>query len=205
MEAKIPNSPRPSSSRRITAGKRSCPFDQSSNCAKKLLRREISVHGNRAFNSSIAQEKFRNFQLQVFLFSFSLSVSIFLHTNKKNWEKTCHTVVLHIHSFLGVCISSSFNEKHLNSHKVVLTINAHITTHFCKFQCSHILCKCLQNDSFKKIMVFLCKRLYHIFIFMQRRPWTGVYYLWLHHIMPGDSVFLMPMKLYLGSFIYTYI
>lgn len=66
MEAKkkIPSSPRLSRNRRILAGKRACPFDPSSNCIKKLFRREISASGNRSFNSTNAQEKFGNFQLQ---------------------------------------------------------------------------------------------------------------------------------------------
>lgn len=60
---KVPASPRPSLSRRILAGKRAGP-DDSSNCVKKLLKREISCTGNRAFNCTNSQEKFRNFQLQ---------------------------------------------------------------------------------------------------------------------------------------------
>eukprot|EP00249_Psilotum_nudum_P019932 c27482_g1_i1 orf=508-1896(-) len=64
MEAsKSPACPRRSSSRRIVADKRTRPDDGNS-CVKKLLRREISGTGNRAFNSTNSQEKFRNFQLQ---------------------------------------------------------------------------------------------------------------------------------------------
>lgn len=59
---KIQSSPRPT--RRIVAGKRQRP-DDSKNCVKKLLRREISRAGNWAFNRSNSQEKFRNFHLQV--------------------------------------------------------------------------------------------------------------------------------------------
>ncbi|KAL2612958.1 hypothetical protein R1flu_024650 [Riccia fluitans] len=63
MDKKIQSSPRPSCGRRILAGKRQRP-DESKNCVKKLLRREISRAGNWAFNRSNSQEKFRNFHLQ---------------------------------------------------------------------------------------------------------------------------------------------
>lgn len=60
---KISASPRPSFGRRVVAGKRR-RVDDCHNCVKKLQRREIGSIGNRAFNSTNAQEKFRNFQLQ---------------------------------------------------------------------------------------------------------------------------------------------
>eukprot|EP01018_Ginkgo_biloba_P027738 Gb_19308 [translate_table: standard] len=60
---KISASPRPSCGRRVVAGKRQ-RVDDYHNCVRKLQRREIGTAGNMAFNSSNAQEKFRNFQLQ---------------------------------------------------------------------------------------------------------------------------------------------
>ncbi|KAH6555922.1 hypothetical protein KP509_1Z217600 [Ceratopteris richardii] len=68
IKRKIASSPRPSRGRRVAAdvaaGKRAFPFHSSQNCTRKLFRREIGTAGNRLFNSSNAQEKFRNFQLQ---------------------------------------------------------------------------------------------------------------------------------------------
>ncbi|KAJ7300230.1 hypothetical protein O6H91_Y032100 [Diphasiastrum complanatum] len=61
---KLQISPRPTSGRRIVAGKRPRPSDESKNCVRKLLKREISRAGNWAFNRSSSQEKFQNFQLQ---------------------------------------------------------------------------------------------------------------------------------------------
>ncbi|KAJ7256772.1 hypothetical protein O6H91_Y414200 [Diphasiastrum complanatum] len=56
---KLQISPRPTSGRRIVAGKRPRPSDESKNCVRKLLKREISRAGNWAFNRSSSQEKFR--------------------------------------------------------------------------------------------------------------------------------------------------
>ncbi|XP_024527643.1 uncharacterized protein LOC9662931 isoform X2 [Selaginella moellendorffii] len=61
---KLQVSPRPSSGRRIQAGKRPRPDDYCGNSVRKLMRREISRAGNWAFNRTSSQEKFRNFQLQ---------------------------------------------------------------------------------------------------------------------------------------------
>ena len=63
-KARMQSSPRPTSGRRIVAGKRPRP-DDSKNCVRKLLKREISRAGNWAFNRTNSQEKFRNFHLQV--------------------------------------------------------------------------------------------------------------------------------------------
>ena len=79
----MPSSPRPSCSRRVIAGKRSCPFDSSSSCVKKLLKREISACGNRSFNCSNAQEKFRNFMLQVCFYFLYLLIIWFSFCNVK--------------------------------------------------------------------------------------------------------------------------
>lgn len=61
---KMQSSPRPTCGRRVVAGKRPRP-DDTKNCVKKLLKREISRAGNWAFNRTNSQEKFRNFHLQV--------------------------------------------------------------------------------------------------------------------------------------------
>lgn len=63
-KARMQSSPRPTCGRRIVAGKRPRP-DDSKNCVRKLLKREISRAGNWAFNRTNSQEKFRNFHLQV--------------------------------------------------------------------------------------------------------------------------------------------
>ncbi|CAK9261755.1 unnamed protein product [Sphagnum jensenii] len=57
------SSPRPASGRRVVAGKRTRP-DETKNCVRKLLKREISRAGNLAFNRTNSQEKFWNFHLQ---------------------------------------------------------------------------------------------------------------------------------------------
>lgn len=62
--SKVRMSPRPTCGRRIVAGKRPRP-DDSKNCVRKLLKREISRAGNWSFNRTNSQEKFRNFHLQV--------------------------------------------------------------------------------------------------------------------------------------------
>ncbi|KAG0569531.1 hypothetical protein M758_6G094200 [Ceratodon purpureus] len=62
-KARMQSSPRPTCGRRIVAGKRPRP-DDSKNCVRKLLKREISRAGNWAFNRTNSQEKFRNFHLQ---------------------------------------------------------------------------------------------------------------------------------------------
>jgi hypothetical protein len=61
---RMQSSPRPASGRRVVAGKRTRP-DETKNCVRKLLKREISRAGNLAFNRTNSQEKFRNFHLQV--------------------------------------------------------------------------------------------------------------------------------------------
>ncbi len=61
---RMQSSPRPTSGRRVVAGKRTRP-DETKNCVRKLLKREISRAGNLAFNCTNSQEKFRNFHLQV--------------------------------------------------------------------------------------------------------------------------------------------
>ncbi len=58
---RMQSSPRPASGRQVVVGKR-MRLDETKNCVRKLLKREISQVGNLAFNS---QEKFRNFHLQV--------------------------------------------------------------------------------------------------------------------------------------------
>ncbi len=63
-KARLQSSPRPTCGRRIVAGKRPRP-DDSKNCVRKLLKREISRAGNWSFNRTNSQEKFRNFHLQV--------------------------------------------------------------------------------------------------------------------------------------------
>ncbi|CAK9198733.1 unnamed protein product [Sphagnum troendelagicum] len=60
---RMQSSPRPASGRRVVAGKRTRP-DETKNCVRKLLKREISRAGNLAFNRTNSQEKFRNFHLQ---------------------------------------------------------------------------------------------------------------------------------------------
>ena len=62
--ARMQSSPRPTCGRRIVAGKRPRP-DDSKNCVRKLLKREVSRAGNWEFNRTNSQEKFRNFHLQV--------------------------------------------------------------------------------------------------------------------------------------------
>lgn len=62
--ARMQSSPRPTCGRRIVAGKRQRP-DDSKNCVRKLLKREVSRAGNWEFNRTNSQEKFRNFHLQV--------------------------------------------------------------------------------------------------------------------------------------------
>lgn len=57
-------SPRPCSGRRVVAAKRQRVDASANNCVRKLQRREIGTSGNRAFNITNSQEKFRNFQLQ---------------------------------------------------------------------------------------------------------------------------------------------
>jgi len=61
---RMQSSPRPASARRVVAGKRTRP-DETKNCVRKLLKREISRAGNLAFTRTNSQEKFRNFHLQV--------------------------------------------------------------------------------------------------------------------------------------------
>ncbi len=61
---KMQSSPRPASGKRMVAGKRTRP-DETRNCVRKLLKREISRAGNLAFNCTNSQEKFQNFHLQV--------------------------------------------------------------------------------------------------------------------------------------------
>ncbi|CAN5963303.1 unnamed protein product [Sphagnum jensenii] len=61
---RMQSSPRPASGRRVVAGKRTRP-DETKNCVRKLLKREISRAGNLAFNRTNSQEKFWNFHLQV--------------------------------------------------------------------------------------------------------------------------------------------
>ncbi|XP_020102171.1 uncharacterized protein LOC109719772 isoform X1 [Ananas comosus] len=60
---RIPISPRPCSGRRIVARKRP-RVDGLVNTVRKLQRREISSARDRAFSTSSAQERFRNFRLQ---------------------------------------------------------------------------------------------------------------------------------------------
>ncbi|CAK9265911.1 unnamed protein product [Sphagnum jensenii] len=60
---RMQSSPRPASGRRVVAGKRTRP-DETKNCVRKLLKREISRAGNLAFNRTNSQEKFWNFHLQ---------------------------------------------------------------------------------------------------------------------------------------------
>jgi hypothetical protein len=60
---RMQSSPRPASARRVVAGKRTRP-DETKNCVRKLLKREISRAGNLAFTRTNSQEKFRNFHLQ---------------------------------------------------------------------------------------------------------------------------------------------
>jgi hypothetical protein len=61
---KMQSSPRSASGRRVVAGKRT-QLDETKNCVRKLLKREINRAGNLAFNRTNLQEKFRNFHLQV--------------------------------------------------------------------------------------------------------------------------------------------
>jgi hypothetical protein len=61
---RMQSSPRLASGRRVVAGKRTRP-DETKNCVRKLLKREINRAGNLAFNHTNSQEKFRNFHLQV--------------------------------------------------------------------------------------------------------------------------------------------
>lgn len=62
-KVRMQSSPRPTYGRRIVARKRTRP-DDTKNCVRKLLKREISRAGNWAFNRTNSQEKFRNFHLQ---------------------------------------------------------------------------------------------------------------------------------------------
>jgi hypothetical protein len=61
---RMQSSPRPASGRRVVAGKWTRP-DETKNCVRKLLKREINQAENLAFNRTNSQEKFRNFHLQV--------------------------------------------------------------------------------------------------------------------------------------------
>jgi hypothetical protein len=61
---RMQSSPRPTSGRQVVAGKWTRP-DETKNCVRKLLKKEISRAGNLAFNRTNLQEKFRNFHLQV--------------------------------------------------------------------------------------------------------------------------------------------
>ncbi len=61
---RMQSSPRPASGRRMVAGKRTRP-DETKNCVRKLLKREISRAGNLTFNRTNSQKKFWNFHLQV--------------------------------------------------------------------------------------------------------------------------------------------
>jgi hypothetical protein len=61
---RMQSSPRPASGRRVVAGKRTRP-DETKNCVRKLLKREISRAKNLVFNRTNSQEKFRNFHLRV--------------------------------------------------------------------------------------------------------------------------------------------
>jgi len=61
---RMQNSPRSASGRRVVAGKRT-RLDDTKNCVRNLLKREISRAGNLAFNRTNSQEKFWNFHLQV--------------------------------------------------------------------------------------------------------------------------------------------
>ncbi len=61
---RMQSSPRPASGRRVVAGKRTRP-DETKNCVRKLMKKEISRAGNLAFNRTNSQEKFWNFHLQV--------------------------------------------------------------------------------------------------------------------------------------------
>lgn len=63
-KVRIESSPRSICGRQIVVGKRPRSED-STNCLRKLLKREISRAGNFAFNRTNSQEKFRNFHLQV--------------------------------------------------------------------------------------------------------------------------------------------
>jgi len=61
---RIQSSPGPASGKRVVAGKRTRP-DETKNCVRKLMKREISRAGNLAFNRTNSQKKFRNFHLQM--------------------------------------------------------------------------------------------------------------------------------------------
>jgi len=61
---RMQSSPRPASGRQVVVGKQTRP-DETKNCVRKLMKKEISRAGNLAFNRTNSQEKFRNFHLQV--------------------------------------------------------------------------------------------------------------------------------------------
>jgi hypothetical protein len=72
---RMQSSPRPASGRRVVARKQTRP-DETKNCVRKLLKREISQAGNLAFNHTNSQEKFWNFHLQLCMCVCVLHISV---------------------------------------------------------------------------------------------------------------------------------
>jgi hypothetical protein len=79
---RMQSSPRPASARRVVAGKRTRP-DETKNCVRKLLKREISRAGNLAFTRTNSQEKFRNFHLQVCVCVDQVSVNFLVQREER--------------------------------------------------------------------------------------------------------------------------